>query len=667
MGWFTLLNWGYIAALAIAWLVFVAHCIRQDNIYRPFNIPAWVVKTFWVVFLCTFSIWAFVAYIIWGFFIHHKQIRTAGFHELNGVLLLVFFSLAIPSWMYGADRLNPQVAKKQGEEWKIEDIENSQFIDFNLNFHAGTIEAKTNTNMTSAVSTSSNAKFDCDTIAIVLERQHPLLNKIAKELRKRLQEDPFISKILLLPSLDTFTNGGPLPSLWLRLDIPTIKGLRIGQQLSLDTQITMLATNKVFRNIHHHSETFSPPEITFSYNANVFHKSKSLFLGDKYKLPANEIAKELGKGFTKFMTKQRGKNGVMPQKIKALVPKKAIVPDKPIPFLQDKPTTIYGTRILTDYFGTWRIANVTDTPKIMQTLKTQLLERNWKKQSESQLDSADAYLRYKKANQRFVAFIQRKRTRPGVWIQKSGEKPTRTLILSLTAWTPKQNILQQLLNEINENVTLDFILMMRRWYREDAQLREIFQKKLENAHIHSPQMGLEAASFWEHEKNKTKQWKALKQAELLMQMCANTDQKSRLKREWKDFHKKNPAFLPQETEEDILQQMGMISMEKEKERKIQKTVSLNEPIGFYYYQDDKLHTLTAMMVPNSLDNSKTKYALRACARSGGGGSTSTTGGHPLNEKEGRKWAVGISDQTYRIDAQSQTQDNKQFELKLELR
>ncbi len=667
------LPWLAVGLFAIVWLFFFFHCLRCKNIYRPFNLSSWIVKLFWITFFCTLSPIALIAYLPFGLILRHRETPRPAVHVLSICILAGLFYLAWP-FLPSHPTMNESISwEKEGGEWALTPETGGKLnsggngFHYKHSWHMGFINSSTNISTTSVSSSSPSDVFEIKRIALFLETENPLLLTCIDHLIEELRSLPSVERVDLIPSSSNFPSGGILPDIYIRIGVENYREIYFPPQLKIDGEITLTISSCLYQSTHSYHETFSPPVVDFWTDADLTHRSQTTAVSSrdkKYKLPADEIEKELLKQIKNTVSDLKTKYKTPPSELALFTLESAAPPAIEIPSLQEIDPIVYGTRPLTLCESHRIISATSDVKKPINLIGNELETAGWKKQSDG--SEQNPYARYEKDNERIEIYSARRPHR-SVYNFDTIQDAEKKIVVTHNVWIRPEEVIHRLQELEFNDCDLQFLLLMKNWIYRDETLKKRYRQALINAETKSPTVFLELAYQLKSMKETERQWIALKSAEAMENTIGSEpSQDTGIKQELERFYKEHPDFNPTKNEDEIYKSLGAIPLPDKKRIERTEIVGLMDPIVYYWLKPDgSINTISVYMLPNPLKDNISPYALRIREREGGGSSASTYGGQRVpNVEDQFRWEGSLSSHPLDIQAESETESDGQFRITL---
>ncbi|MEW6238217.1 MAG: hypothetical protein AB1656_22740 [Candidatus Omnitrophota bacterium] len=667
--------WAAVILYLVIWLFCLIHCWRQKEIYRPFNIPAWLMKAIWAAYFLTSSPFALLAYIPFGLILKHKESRGAIAHGFAALSLAVLFCLAILFFLDSQTPYPVTWKKNNMGDWvemsslytSTTDEEFFQPL-FQFEAHYGVYASSNNKTTTTSSNSGSFAKFACHRVIVLLENDHLLLWESAKRMAESLREFPFLDAIEILPAGAPVPSGGLLPDMWIRIGMRDYKESYFPPRTKIEAQIVMQVSSQFARSNHGYVETYSVPAVHYLMKTDLQYSSQAAEIrtsSAKYHSAAKDIGAELAKPVVDLMKEYRAKYQLPPKEMDELTPSVESAPANLVPMLAEIEPAAHGTRPLTVYQSCRVIDAGNRDKKLFARLAQELEAAGWRKQDFSP-QGHSPYLRYATGQERIEGFVE---TEPfssyGTKVSSDKDISNATrFVVNHEIWMNSDEVRAKLKGIMDRGCSIDFLLMMKGWIWNDPSIRDQYKKALEESPVKSAMTFLELAAIWESMGDAEQQWIALKKAEAMEKIIGGEDaNRSQIEYAQKEFTKKHPDFVPAVKTAEIYESLGVKPMPNEGKMEMEAVVEAGQPLAFYRIgEDGKVFVLSAFMIPNPLLDSESPYALRLRMQENGG-SESTSGGNLEGRDRKYYWRGSMEDSRYNFTAESQMLDERQFKIK----
>lgn len=285
---------GVLIGFVILWAVLLIACWRKRD-FCPLLSDARRTRWLWLATFVFVNPLLTVLYLIFG------QLRSPGarpvrlVRDLIPVVAIVGFFVNIPGlthlWM------QPFLGRSDG----------------GFKAHLAVIEAKTNTSTTSAISSSDNSRFSCAKMALIVEDDHPLLQRVAAELVAHLEAIPAVKAVELLPHGAFPKSGGRTPDVFMRMSLGRIDETALPYSRTIEAQIGVHVGRIPWHSVHSYVDRNQPPLLHYNLSFDMTHVSTTTgYESVRYSLAAANIAKDLAETIATTFAQWRDKYGLLP-------------------------------------------------------------------------------------------------------------------------------------------------------------------------------------------------------------------------------------------------------------------------------------------------------------------------------------------------------------------
>lgn len=245
--------------------------------------------------------------------------------------------------------------------------------------HAESLQA--NNSLTHASSTSSGdvARFALRRIVIYGLSDHALMRRVARNMLDELKQLDGVDEIRYLPPGYADEPGTRAPDMFVTLQLTklTETGL-LGDKL--EAEVRMTASDQLARSNHSLIDHLTPPTLSYMSTFDLSHQSQAVGIHSsaaKYKLQADDMAKQLTGSLIKQIKEWRLKQGQLPPLPATFYPVYQAPPDLPLDG--------FSPRMLASHNGLWkhceafwRCRSEEELAATLATLKRRLAAADWK-------------------------------------------------------------------------------------------------------------------------------------------------------------------------------------------------------------------------------------------------------------------------------------------------
>jgi len=415
LNWLPLAVYALLAAYLVAWGVLLIACLRRRRFY-PILDDDRRTRLFWLVSFAFLNPLMTLAYFVFG------QRRQPDARNVRipavpvGLMMIVLavsgFFVNVPGvthlWMV------PIIADRGGEGGG-----GGEDRSITLGAQAAVIEAKSNTNSSTVSSAVSHARFACRRIDVIVESDHPLIKLVARRVRQRLEEFATVDAVEVFVDGQLPEPGRRRADLFLRLGLPEISEVPVPYSLSLKALIEVNAGTSPWRSTSSYHDGYSPPLLSFGWEASVNHQSKTVGVERvKYTMAADNIAKEIAGQLAKAFDKWIKKHGPVPE-----LPLELYGPYRPaeLPAAMEAlgcEMLLSHSDLLLHNETFWRFETREDVAELLKSLGKQLAAEGWRRLSLSKTN-----LRFAKGEKRIHVYRVRRPTKTGWVVVKPNNTP----------------------------------------------------------------------------------------------------------------------------------------------------------------------------------------------------------------------------------------------------
>ncbi|MCH5374264.1 MAG: hypothetical protein JJ992_09820, partial [Planctomycetes bacterium] len=181
--------------------------------------------------------------------------------------------------------------------------------------HAGKIQAQNSITTISSESRSGRARFACRRMLIVNRSEHLLMQRVGARLLDHLKTIRGFEQVDYLPDGRQTETGQVSPDVTVTLELEEIQESGLVAAHQLEARIRMQAGNSLRRSSTHYMDGLDPPLVNLDIACTLEHRSTTTEIGtpsSRYKLAAEDIAKQLGEALAKKLNELYEKDGALP-------------------------------------------------------------------------------------------------------------------------------------------------------------------------------------------------------------------------------------------------------------------------------------------------------------------------------------------------------------------
>jgi len=287
-----------LIAYLLLWLALLVGCVRKRE-FCPLLGTSRATRLFWLATFVFFNPVLTILYLLFG------QIRAPRARANRVVLALVLVVVLIGFFVNvpGLTHL-----------WMQPFLGRSPEAGQSLRAHLAVIKASTNTSTASSSASSDNSRLACRNIAVVVEDDHPLLQRIAAELVEGLKTIGGVETVDIYGDGAFPESGQRAPDIFVQLYHDGIDENLLPYSLKLAAEIRALVGRTPLRSRSSHFDTQTPPSLDFNVQVEMTHTSTTEgYESVRYTLAGRNIAKGLAETIKKHLDQWRDKHGLLPE------------------------------------------------------------------------------------------------------------------------------------------------------------------------------------------------------------------------------------------------------------------------------------------------------------------------------------------------------------------
>lgn len=391
------IGWTIAAACAIFWLAMLVDCLRRPAFY-PILGTNWRTKIFWLLTFALLNPLMTLMYLLCGRLLPP---RPKAAWPVSVAVIGVFLLLAAAQ-IWPSTGLRPQVLRFQRDPATGEMRLETGSASTGLSLNAAATESTTAQNSISSTSGNDESFFSCDHIAVLGSSEHPLMQKVAGLLGRKLGDLPFVKSVTYHPPGSLPPVGGRLPDMVVTLDAPRLDEADLSGYRELTCTIDVSAGQIPWSSRHHVMSGESPPLYNVNYTSRLAHRSRTagITAGDaRYQAPAKGIVEQIEGGFLKALGEWSASH-CSPAGLPAGFYGQYTAPRES--FFAARPgwqLVLSGTGMFEHNRTVWRFDDNRTAQDVLAAIKTQLVSEGFRGE-----DHDGPYLRMSKDEQVFEAY-----------------------------------------------------------------------------------------------------------------------------------------------------------------------------------------------------------------------------------------------------------------------
>ncbi|MBN2132086.1 MAG: hypothetical protein JW741_21475 [Sedimentisphaerales bacterium] len=571
-----------LIAYLLLWAALLVGCVRKREFCRLLGTSR-ATRLFWLATFVFFNPVLTILYLIFG------QVRSprAGANRvvlvLVPVVVLVGFFVNVPGvthlWMQPFLGRSPEAGQSPRA-------------------HLAVIKAANNTSTTSSSAHSDNSRLACRNIAIVVEDDHPLLQRVAGELVEDLQAIAGVESVALHTSGAFPESGQRAPDIFVQLYHEGIDENLLPYSLKLAAEIRALVGRSPLRSRSSHFDTQTPPALDFNVQVEMTHTSTTEgYESVRYTLAGRNIAKGLAETIKKHLDQWRDKHGLLPE-IPADFYGTYRANELPEPLRAFSPMPLGSYAGLLRHNETYyRFQSEGDVVATMEKLRDDMEQHGWKTHS-SRLEPRFIDLMFDKDDRSIQIFKFHLGRSPGrdPIIEEAPISAFGVHDIQSFSNDERTAALEGLLAE---PVSLERVMLFERMFGRGQ--RDKLLAVLERQPHRTLPAEVRLAELYQHREEAEKARRALIRANALLWSVREDDRfKSRLKSLAEKLGDETLAEAPP-TKQDF-QDVGFIELAPHVEP-FEEEVGLDVPVVMFYEDGDgKLRTVSVSVGPSGNEN-----------------------------------------------------------------
>ena len=417
----------------IIWSALLIHCLLQRQFYPVFG-RGWGTKTFWLLTFVFLNPLLTFLYFVFGFLLRPAKGappgKPVGFGSV-AVIAFVAFVLVVFEWPFPDYGQEPVILTRQAAELKPQEP-NESFRGLDVPWgqaHVALVKAKNGVQTVGSTSAESDDRASVRSIVLVCQNPHALLDRATRKFQKALIRLADVEKVEYYPYGTWPEPGGPLPDIFITIDILELQEKAFLCNRRLRAIIQLQVSDTLFPGSARANHTNAPPTVPFNMESRVDHDSAMMGIespGSVYKIEADGIAAEMAKSISKQFATLLDKYGQMPRVPAALYGTYREPPE--FSFLKENKAErlISASGLFKDDHTIWRFAEQRRTDEALTSYRDALQTAGWG----SEVFAKDS-LQMQKENERIYIFRDRRQD-PAAGAVESGEpgKPSSSVMIA---------------------------------------------------------------------------------------------------------------------------------------------------------------------------------------------------------------------------------------------
>lgn len=614
----------------ILWSALLVHCLLQRRFYPVFG-RGWGTKIFWLLTFVFLNPLLTLLYFVFGFLLRPAKGPLPGTPVRFGsvaAIAFVAFVVAFFEWPFPDHGQEPVIMQNDGAQARLNCPTGPTGRTGGAlpwgQAHVALVKAKNGVQTIGSTSAESDDRASVRNIVLVCQSPHALLDRATREFQKALIGLADVEKVEYYPYGIWPEPGGPLPDIFITIDILELQEKAFLCNRRLRAIIQWQVSDTLFPGSARTNHTNAPPTVMFNMETRVDHDSSMMGIespGSVYKIEAHGIAAEMASSVSKQFANLLDKYGQMPQAPGSLHGTYWEPPD--FSFLRDNKAErlISASGLFEDNHTIWRFAEQRRTDEALAAYRDQLQTAGWISGA-----LAKDHLKMQKENECIYIFRDRRQD-PAAAAVESGEpgKPSSSVMITHYQSYFTGDRIQKAMDALLESETQTrTLLAFERCFRTPEQAERL-RAAIEASPLCTLDGFLALGRYWADRGQTDKARESLMRARAMQRAEKARDAKSRVIRALaKRLGDQSLVATP--VSERVFCDVGFVNAGQlagplELER------ALDEPVLLYRRLDDGRLRTVALRVVHSRDvSSPAPYGLLAVDRREGRSNESETAG-----------------------------------------
>ena len=468
---------------------------------------------------------------------------------------------------------------------------------------AGKIEANNQFSSSSTSSRSGHSGLACGRLVIMNHSDHLLMARIGQLLLDELKPLGYIHQIDYYPVGFNPEQGKLAPDVAVTIDLDKLAESGWPGSHTVEATFTVTAGNGPPGCRNSYSDHLTPPVVQFDWNGTLHHTSTTTGLNSsaaKYKLVAENVAKQIAETLTKEFKERREKEGIVPELPQAFYP-----PYRKPPAL---PLADFGNlELITSWHGLmnhnetlWRLTINRPVTNVLGEMRRRLEATGWKTRDTSKTPD-QSYLRMSHNDTTLMIYVPSPQGTP------PSSSPREPILNIQYVDRMTQDELRAAIDEsLTQNVSTDILVCFEGQWSEEQSRRIL--KALQSRPVRTPQTALTLANLCHRLKQDDNARRELLHAQALLRTVAQySDLESKARNLAKDLGDEKLVKKP--IEPPVLKELGFVELKPGIHVPAQET-GLEEPVHFFAKTPSgSLNTVSLRVVKSISNNGGLSYQL----------------------------------------------------------
>ena len=438
------------------------------------------------------------------------------------------------------------------------------------------------------------------------------------------------------------------PDVFVTLDLGDLEesGLLIEHRLKADIQVT--ASDNLVRSNHSYIDNLTPPQITFRWNGTLQHDSTTAGLrssGAKYKLAAEDIAKQIAGALVKQSDKWREKHGPLPVIPEDFYPAYQAAPTPPALQKRNAELLFTGHGLMNRNQTVWRFESEQKPGDLLLAVNEELTADGWTA-PDFRPEEFSPHLRAKRDGVILEVFPDREAGHD-VTIEgrNDGDQPAgpRTYYATYLDRMSHDEILAACKKLLESKPPVETLVIFSRHWHGDRDLQRQALEYLQAQSARSPEALIAMTELLRRDKRDEEARQTLLAADALSETLPSPDKyESRLKGLAKEL--KMEDFPPKSFDVELLGKYGVRELLKDT-RIADMELGLDEPAVYLYQTADGSADLYSFRVVSAGNE---QYEMAFVASRLGTGSREWGRGGSVRENQWSSQQRSLDERNYAV-------------------
>jgi len=490
--------------------------------------------------------------------------------------------------------------------------------------HAGKIAAKNTFNSSSTSSRSDHSGFACGRVLIVNRSDHVLMARIGRLLPEQLKTQDFVRRIDYYPAGAKPEPGELAPDVTITIDLESLTESRWPLWHSVDATFIVTAGNGPTGCAHGYVDHLTPPLVRFDWSGALHHASTTPGLfssAAKYKLAAEDVARQIAGTLLKEFKGRREKEGTVPELAQAFYPPYREPPALPLAGLGDLEMLASWHGLMNHNETLWRLTADRPVTAVLGAVEQRLKADGWKT-LDSSASPDHGYLRMGRQGMMLVAYVPSSREGP----------PPQEPILNVqyVDRMTQEEVRAAIDQAMAQDASADVLVCFDRLWSDDQSRRIL--KRLQARPARTPHAALVLARLYHRLKqDDDARGELIRATALLRTIGQYGDLESRIQSLAKELG--DEKLAKKSIEPRVLEELGFVEL-KPGAQVPPQDVGVEEPAHFYAKASNgSLRTISLRVVRSGSRNSETSFQLA----------------HVESTEHGRSWGTSGTSHDFGVD------------------